>query len=93
MGCRALRTLASAVAGCLLAIATIAPGRSIVRDLGIDVPFTWQGRDGDSQMVAGGPDHPIWFTNLIYHNTLYTLTYSPLPGNVVLPDRCPPPTP
>jgi hypothetical protein len=50
-------------------------GRYIVRDLGIDVPFTWQGRDGDSQMIAGGPEYPIWFTNLIYHNTLYTLTY------------------
>jgi len=50
-------------------------GRYIVRDLGIDVPFTWVGRDGDSQMVAGGPNYPIWFTNLIYHNTLYTLTY------------------
>jgi hypothetical protein len=50
-------------------------GRYIVRDLGIDVPFTWEGRDGDSQMVAGGPEHPIWFTNLIYHNALYTLTY------------------
>ncbi|MFI6763736.1 hypothetical protein ACIBF5_31895 [Micromonospora sp. NPDC050417] len=50
-------------------------GRYIVRDLGIDVPFSWQGRDGDSQMVAGGPEHPIWFTNLIYHDTLYTLTY------------------
>ncbi|MFD0786203.1 hypothetical protein ACFQZ8_20075 [Micromonospora azadirachtae] len=50
-------------------------GRYIVRDLGIDVPFTWQGRGGDSQMTAGGPEHPIWFTNLIYRNTLYTLTY------------------
>ena len=50
-------------------------GRYIVRDLGIDVPFTWQGRNGDSQMVAGGKNYPIWFTNLIYHNTLYTLTY------------------
>jgi hypothetical protein len=26
-------------------------------------------------MVAGGKKYPIWFTNLIYHNTLYTLTY------------------
>ncbi|MEW2142124.1 hypothetical protein AB0869_04810 [Micromonospora vinacea] len=50
-------------------------GRYIVRDLGIDVPFSWQGRDGNSQMIAGGPDHPIWFTNLIFENTLYTLTY------------------
>ncbi len=26
-------------------------------------------------MVAGGPRYPIWFTNLIYRNSLYTLTY------------------
>jgi hypothetical protein len=50
-------------------------GKWIVRDLGITVPFTWQGRNGDSQMTAGGPQYPIWFTNLIYRNTLYTLTY------------------
>ncbi|MGA8114836.1 MAG: hypothetical protein WCA46_14315 [Actinocatenispora sp.] len=50
-------------------------GKYIVRDLGITVPFTWQGRNGDSQMVAGGPQYPIWFTNLIYRGTLYTLTY------------------
>jgi hypothetical protein len=50
-------------------------GRYTVRDLGIDVPFTWEGKDGDSQMIAGGEEYPIWFTNLIYHNTLYTLTY------------------
>lgn len=50
-------------------------GKWVVRDLGITVPFTWNGKNGDSQMVAGGPGYPIWFTNLIYHNTLYTLTY------------------
>ena len=50
-------------------------GTWIVRDLGITVPFSWQGRNGDSQMIAGGPQYPIWFTNLIYHGTLYTLTY------------------
>ncbi|MFD5507129.1 hypothetical protein ACFWIB_05055 [Streptomyces sp. NPDC127051] len=50
-------------------------GKWIVEDLDITVPFTWEGRDGDSQMVAGGPQYPIWFTNLIYHDTLYTLTY------------------
>lgn len=50
-------------------------GKWIVRDLGITVPFTWQGRNGDSQMVAGGPQYPIWFTNLIYRGDLYTLTY------------------
>ncbi|WP_405419614.1 hypothetical protein [Streptomyces erythrochromogenes] len=50
-------------------------GKWIVRDLDITVPFTWEGRNGDSQMTAGGPQYPIWFTNLIYHGTLYTLTY------------------
>ena len=50
-------------------------GRYIVRDLGVDVPFTWEGRDGDSQMVAGGPNHPIHFTNIVANDTLYTLTY------------------
>src|SRR5262249_36089356 len=50
-------------------------GRYIVRDLGVNVPFTWQGRGGDSQMIAGGPQYPIWFTNLIYRGSLYTLTY------------------
>ncbi|MER5404328.1 hypothetical protein [Streptomyces sp. NPDC002769] len=50
-------------------------GKWVVRDLGITVPFTWEGRDGDSQMIAGGPQYPIWFTNLIHHGTLYTLTY------------------
>lgn len=50
-------------------------GEWVVRDLGITVPFTWDGRNGDSQMTAGGPGYPIWFTNLIYRGTLYTLTY------------------
>ncbi|MFD3475857.1 hypothetical protein [Streptomyces sp. NPDC058695] len=50
-------------------------GKWVVRDLDITVPFTWEGRDGNSQMTAGGPQYPIWFTNLIYHDTLYTLTY------------------
>jgi hypothetical protein len=50
-------------------------GRYIVSDLGINVPFSWQGRDGNSQMIAGGPRYPIWFTNLIYGNSLYTVTY------------------
>jgi hypothetical protein len=50
-------------------------GRWIVRDLGITVPFTWRGSNGNSRMVAGGPRYPIWFTNVIYHDTLYTLTY------------------
>lgn len=63
-----------------------AKGRYIVRDLGIDVPFTWEGRDGDSQMTAGGPQYPIWFTNLIFHNTLYTLTYK-WPNIPLIPPR------
>lgn len=50
-------------------------GRYIVRDLGFTVPFTWEGRNGNSQMVAGGPDQPIWFENIIYDGTLYTITY------------------
>ncbi|MFD9459102.1 hypothetical protein ACFWBC_39330 [Streptomyces sp. NPDC059985] len=50
-------------------------GKWIVRDLDITVPFTWEGRDGNSQMTAGGPQYPIWFTNLIYGGSLYTLTY------------------
>jgi hypothetical protein len=60
-------------------------GRWIVRDLGINVPFSWRGRNGNSRMIAGGPKYPIWFTNLIYHNTLYTLTYK-WPG--VTDHRC-----
>jgi hypothetical protein len=50
-------------------------GRYIVSDLGVDVPFTWQGSNGNSQMIAGGPRYPIWFTNLIYRNALDTVTY------------------
>ncbi|MCH6163407.1 hypothetical protein [Streptomyces marispadix] len=50
-------------------------GKWVVRDLGITVPFRWRGRNGDSQMIAGGPQYPIWFTNLIYRGDLYTLTY------------------
>lgn len=62
-------------------------GRWIVKDLDIDVPFTWYGKDGNIQMIAGGMDYPIHFTNLIYNNQLYTLTYKwpdvipPLPDN------------
>lgn len=58
-------------------------GRYVVPDLidprsgrlGIDVPFTWQGKDGDVQMIAGGEEYPIYFTNFIYQNHLYTYTY------------------
>lgn len=59
-------------------------GTWIVRDLHITVPFTWEGRNGESQMTAGGPQYPIWFTNLIYRGTLYTLTYK-WPGVILHP--------
>ena len=52
-----------------------ARGRWVVRSLGITVPFTWRGENGNSRMVAGGKHYPIWFVNLLYHNRLYTLTY------------------
>lgn len=74
-----------------------AQGRYLVPDLGIDVPFRYFGSDGNSQMIAGGRNHPIWFTNLIYGapgeaKRLYTVTYrwpgvvqavpcSPIPGD------------
>jgi hypothetical protein len=58
-------------------------GRWIVRDLGVDVPFIWQGKDGNAQMIAGGEGYPIHFTNLIYNDRLYTLTYK-------WPDTVPP---
>jgi hypothetical protein len=51
-------------------------GRYVVPDLGVEVPFTWEGRDGNFQMAAGGAGDPIWFTNLVYDGTLYTLTYT-----------------
>jgi hypothetical protein len=50
-------------------------GRYIVPDLGVEVPFTWNGTDGNLQMTAGGEDQPIHFTNVINDGVLYTLTY------------------
>lgn len=50
-------------------------GRYIVPDLGIEVPFTWNGSGGNIQMTAGGENHPIYFTNLVYDGELFTLTY------------------
>lgn len=58
-------------------------GRYIVPDLvdpatgqvGITVPFTWHGKDGNSQMIAGSEEDPIFFTNLIFDGHLYTYTY------------------
>lgn len=58
-------------------------GRYIVRDLNVDVHFTWNGRDGNSQVIAGSWAEPIYFTNIIYNGQLYTLTYkwpTPIPG-------------
>ncbi|MEX0991035.1 MAG: hypothetical protein WD004_02010 [Actinomycetota bacterium] len=50
-------------------------GRYVVPSLGVDVPFVWNADHGDMRMVAGGPDHLIWFTNLIHDGQLYTYTY------------------
>lgn len=58
-------------------------GRYIVPDLidpatgqlGVNVPFTWQGVDGNVQMIAGSEDHAIYFTNFIYNDYLFTYTY------------------
>ena len=59
-------------------------GRYQVPDLNVEVPFTWHGKDGDFQMVAGGNEHPIHFTNLIHDGQLYTYTYK-WPGIPELP--------
>jgi hypothetical protein len=48
-------------------------GRYVVPDLidprtgkrGITVPFVWWGENGNTQMIAGGPNDPIYFTNFI----------------------------
>lgn len=50
-------------------------GRYLVPDLDAEVPFTWEGRDGNFQMTAGGEDEIIHFTNIVSDGTLYTLTY------------------
>jgi hypothetical protein len=51
-------------------------GRYEVPDLDVVVPFTWHGNNGNMQMIAGGEDEPIHFTNLIDDGALYTLTYT-----------------
>ncbi len=51
-------------------------GTYIVRDLDVEVSFTWDANDGNMQMTAGGPDDPIHFTNIIDGGVLYTLTYA-----------------
>jgi hypothetical protein len=60
-------------------------GRYVVRDLGVDVPFTWHGKDGNVQMIAGSETDPIHFTNVLFDGWLYTLTYK-------WPDTVPPPS-
>jgi hypothetical protein len=58
-------------------------GQYIVSDLfdprtgkkGITVPMSWQGNNGNIQITAGNGDTPIYFTNLIYNNQLFTYTY------------------
>jgi hypothetical protein len=60
-------------------------GRYVVSDLGIDVPFTWHGRDGNLQMVAGDATSAIHFTNILVDGRLYTLTYR-------WPETVPPPS-
>ena len=59
-------------------------GRWLVPDLDVDVSFSWHGNNGDLQMIAGGEDERIHFTNLIYEDYLYTYTLK-WPG--VVPPR------
>jgi hypothetical protein len=62
-------------------------GRYLVPDLDVNVPFRWEGQNGNVQMIAGSPRarDPIYFQNIIYKNAfgetdLYTITYKwPLP--------------
>jgi hypothetical protein len=41
----------------------------------VELPFSWHGNAGNMQMIAGGENHPIHFTNVVYDGVLYTLTY------------------
>lgn len=50
-------------------------GCYVVPDLNMNVPFTWHGNNGNIQMIAGNINYPIWFTNFIINNCLYTYTY------------------
>lgn len=57
-----------------------AKGRYLVPDLGINVPFTYRGSNGNLKMTAGGRNQPIWFMNIVYgkpgkQKKLYTVTY------------------
>lgn len=38
-------------------------GHYYVPDLNLNVPFTWNGNNGNIQMTAGSIDYPIWFTD------------------------------
>lgn len=60
-------------------------GRYVVSDLGVEVPFTWHGSDGNLQMIAGNGTAAIHFTNILFDGWLYTLTYR-------WPDTVPPPS-
>lgn len=51
-------------------------GKYLVPDLGIIVPFRWVGNNGDIQMIAGNSSTPVYFTNLIFQNRLYTYTFA-----------------
>ena len=44
-------------------------------EVGINVPFSWHGDNGNVQMIAGSMEDPVFFTNLIYNGHLYTYTY------------------
>lgn len=50
-------------------------GRYLVPVYGFNVPFVWRGGGGNSEMIAGGDAYPIYFINLIYGGSLYTITY------------------
>jgi hypothetical protein len=65
-------------------------GRYVVKDLipPVDVPFTWVGNNGRGQMTAGSYDYPVYFTNLIYNNRLYTKTYRWPDVVPPVPDTC-----
>lgn len=69
-------------------------GRYLVPDLDVDVPFSWQARNGDVHMIAGSsdPEDPIHFENLIYTDAsgstdLYTVTYK-WPDPIPNPGKC-----
>lgn len=69
-------------------------GRYYVPDLDVDVPFSWQARNGDVHMIAGSsnPKDPIHFENIIYTDPfgstdLYTITYK-WPTPIPTPGEC-----